>query len=203
MYTPNGAHIERIATSLHSSNKNGAKIDITIKDHKNKDENDDYKTRPLSNCKGSISECISLFLTKIIDNICEDADESMIKSTEEMMAIMTDFNEKQRNENETTNNEKIVFLSMDVTGLYIEVKPEKVGEEVREAVVNSDWNIEVDIEEATKYIAVNLTRSSISKFNLLDVIPARKYMRGKHPTVTGQEMKRRPCLLYTSPSPRD
>ena len=39
----------------HSTNKEGAKMDITLKDHKPINEEGNFKTRPLSNCKGSMT----------------------------------------------------------------------------------------------------------------------------------------------------
>ncbi len=51
-----GKQIKRIGESLNSTHRTGARMGITVKDHKAREENGDPKTRPLSNCIGSMSE---------------------------------------------------------------------------------------------------------------------------------------------------
>ena len=66
-----------------------------IKDHKPLDSEGNPKTRPLSNCSGSMSEPISDFITMVLDKITEDKGEIMIKSTEEHLQKIMEFNQNQ------------------------------------------------------------------------------------------------------------
>ena len=61
-----------------------------------------------------------------------------------------------------------------------------------EAVIESEWEAVIDVEEVAKYIAVNVPRSEISQHKLLDVVPMRKSLQGRPPTAKGEEMNRRP-----------
>ena len=48
--------VPRITSTLTSIRHGGAKLSIIIKDHKDKDKEGNFKTRPVSNCIGSISD---------------------------------------------------------------------------------------------------------------------------------------------------
>ena len=67
---------------------------LTIKDHKPVDDEGLPKTRPLSNCKGSMSEPLSDYLTMVLENMTQDKEGIMIKSTEEHLEKIMTFNNK-------------------------------------------------------------------------------------------------------------
>ena len=60
---PSGTQPRRINSSLNSTNRESAKLDLTLKDHKERDQAGNLKTHPLSNFKGSISEKASEIVT--------------------------------------------------------------------------------------------------------------------------------------------
>ena len=108
----------RIATSLTSTNQEGAKISLTIKDHKPRDAQGHMKTRPIFNCRDSISEKGSEFLSDILDMLHEDPDNINVKSTEEVQAKIIGLNKKLE-ENGNSLNEKVVIGSQDAKALYL------------------------------------------------------------------------------------
>ena len=192
---PNTREIDRLTTSLTSSFNSAAKLDITLKDHKARDAEGNYRTRPLSNCKGSTSEKPSEILVKSLKHLCPDTENVLIRSTEEFQARVEKFNLEiahvsKCNLNNIPPETKFVLGTMDVDGLYTAVQPIRAGEEIRNAVVKSEVHIKVDYDEMAKYIAVNQTRAQVVNMGLQNVIPDRKYKKGQRPSMLGEEMNR-------------
>lgn len=152
----------------------------------------------MSNCIGSLSEKPSEILVKIIDTICEDRTRRMIKSTEEALVEITKFNQAQLNgENDPEDTAKGVIGTSDVSGLFVEVDPEEAGKQIRDAVMESEWVMNVNASEMVKFVALNLPRREVAKHGLLDCIPERKSFKRQGPTMKGQEMNRRPGKRVT------
>ena len=84
---------------------------------------------------------------------------------------------------------KQTVLSNDVTGLYVEVEPERAGEEVMAAIVNSKYNIETNTGELAKFIACCGDKREIQKLGLSDVVHTRKYWNKKDPGFRSREMR--------------
>ena len=84
---------------------------------------------------------------------------------------------------------KQTVLSNDVSGLYVEVKPERAGEEVMKTIIASSKDIETDDEELAKFIACTTKPGEIEKLGLKDVIHTRKHMNGPRPGLKSIEMK--------------
>ena len=163
-----------IAAALHSANQHGAGLDVFAKDHKKLNEDGTYKSRPLSNCIGSISEPLGGLLVLILDKIKAQEPEHSKKSTEEMlehiMRINNDILSKCKDMNDFAER---YIASVDVKALYVEIKPDRAAEEIYESIVEGDWLFDVDNSEMTKYISVNWSREKIMKHGLEEYIPFR------------------------------
>ena len=60
---------------------------------------------------------------------------------------------------------------MDVIGLYINVKPKRVGEEVTECIKESNWKCEVNTDELGKFITLLIKRDKIKALGLHECTP--------------------------------
>ncbi len=191
-----GHQVTRITESLNSTYKTGAKMDITVKDHKPRDEDGNLKTRPLSNCIGSITENVAELPVILIDTMCKDTEGIMILSTEE---AVYHFNQWNNNVGHASKCDytipegiKYVMWASDVAGLYVAVQRHKVGIEVGNAIKKSDVDVHFDVQEAAKFIAVNMDRNEIVKRGMQKVIPRRMFTKGPRPSLLGREMNKAP-----------
>ena len=85
--------------------------------------------------------------------------------------------------------------TMDDIGLYVNVQPESAAKEVVEEIIESEYTISHNIEECVKFVGVNMKRSEINEYKLLDVIPERKSQKAINPTMRGKEMNVRPSYF--------
>ena len=69
------------------------------------------------------------------------------------------------------NSYDLIAGSMDVVGLYINVKPKRVGEEVTECIKESNWKCEVNTDELGKFTTLLLRRDKIIELGLKDCTP--------------------------------
>ena len=140
------------------------------------------KTRPIFNCRDSISEKGSEFLSEILDTIHEDPENINVKSTEEVQAKIMELNKKLEQYEESigddNNRGKMVVLSQDAEALYVKIQPAKAAKEVEDAIIESKWTIEADHVEVGKYLAVNMERTDIIAKGLDEVIPSRNMKIG-------------------------
>lgn len=189
----NSSKIQTIKESLLSSNQPGANLDIYGKDHKKLNPDSSFKMCPLSIYIGSISESLGDLLVLILDNTKTADPEHIKRSTEEMLEYLIRINKQINNSNdEIIEVIKRYVISMDVTSLYVEIRPDRAGEEIYESILENDWTYEADIAEMTYYISVNWSREKINKLGLGDIIPVRtKLGQSNHNskiTMTGEEM---------------
>ena len=72
LLAPSEDRMKGIKSALLSTNQHGASLDVYAKDHKVLGEDGLMKTRPLSNCIGSISEPLGGLLVLSLDKIQEN-----------------------------------------------------------------------------------------------------------------------------------
>ena len=195
----NSAKIQAIKEALISSNQAGAKLDVYGKDHKKPNPDGSYKTRPLSNCIGSISESLGGLLVIILDNTKNADPEHIKRSTEEMLEHIVRMNKLlNKSNNEILEAIQSYVIGMDVTALFVEIRPDRAGEEIYESILENEWSYEADVAEMTYYVSVNWSREKINKLGLGDIIPVRtKLGEANHIsqiTMKSEEMNRnKPC----------
>ena len=194
----NKIQTQRIAESLNSTYAHGAKFGLTFKDHKPKNEDGSMKTRPLSNCIGSISEPSSEILCEILKHFCPDDQNVLINSTEEFLEKIENFNETIAHKSnymiDIPKEAKFVIGTMDIRGLYVYIQPKRAGEEIEKAINNSIVDVVTNNVEACKYIAVTQDNKEIKDRKLEHVIPTRISNKGPKPTMAGPEMNRIPRI---------
>ena len=78
-----------------------------------------------------------------------------------------------RNSDEISEAIKRYVISMGVTALFVEIKPDRAGDEIYESILENEWSYEADVTEMTSYISVNWDREKINKLGLGDIIPVR------------------------------
>ena len=192
----NKHEIDRIKSTLLSTNNRAAKLEITLKDHKPIDKDGNFSFRPLSNLIGTIGEYNGEILVKGVEHMCPDDENVMIKSTEDWLAEVEKFNQEKAHisniEQFKNLPENTVFVQVacDATGLFTGVQPKRAGEEIRNATIRSNVQVNTNYEELGKFIAVNKTRKEICELGLQNVVPVRKHRKGQKPTMLGAEMNR-------------
>ena len=78
------------------------------------------------------------------------------KSTEEMLEHILRMNNEILSKCKDLNDFAERYIaSVDVKALYVEIKPDRAGEEIYESIVEGDWSFDVNTDELSKYIAVN------------------------------------------------
>ena len=167
---PEKRNLAGIVEALISTNQGGAKLDIYVKDHKHLTSEGLYKTRPVSNCIGSISEPLADLIVYILDNTMDIDPEVIKKSTEEQLEHLMRLNEVSR---ESKNITERFIASMDVSALFVEIKPDRAGEEVYQSIIESPWEYACNAIEMGRYISVNWSREKITEKGLDELIPFR------------------------------
>lgn len=114
---------------------------------------------------------------KIINDAVNKNLQDLVKrSTKEMLEHLNRANREVLESNDSLKKylEKyLVSVSADVTALYVEIRPDRAGEEIYEGICEGDWTFEADPTEMGIYIATNWLREKIVKHSLSKVIPFR------------------------------
>ena len=135
----------------------------------------------------------------IRDRIKAQEPEHSKKSTEEMLQHIMRVNSEILSKCKDLNDFAERYIcSVDVKALYVEIKPDRAGEEIYESILEGNWIFDVDNQEMCKYIAVNWTREKIISQGLGEYIPFRtKVINGitvpnynSKITMTSDEMNR-------------
>ena len=155
-----------------------------MKDHKPLTGEGLYKTRPVSNCIGSISEPLADLVVYVLDNTMDIDPEVVKRSTEEQLEHLMRINDISRTSKEV--KEKFA-ASMDVSALFVEIKPDKAAEEVYQSIVESPWTYECSASEMGKYISVNWSRDQIKEKGLDELIPFRTRKKESGPDTDVQK----------------
>ena len=141
-------------------------------------------TRPVVNAKRGAISRLSHLISKPIAIVADEADtDKMCESTEEVMEAIETLNK------EANTNSDIVIGSLDVKALFPSLEVNRSAEIVRRMIASSSVDIEnVDYNELTKYIAINVDIVEIQQSGMQDLIHTRKHTKGPKPGMTAREV---------------
>ena len=184
--------VGRLIETLESTNKSASSLSLLPKDHQAPDNEGNYKTRTVWNVQDTPGENAGKLLSKILDSVC-DTSKIMIKSGEEAMAFFKEYNLEQKRGN--TEDDKLGqrwIGSLDANKLYNMISPKTAEVNVRQSVIESLWEMEVNVKELKVFLATNMDNEDTKNENFEEIIPRRRSNKGISPTLLGKEMNARP-----------
>ena len=154
------------------------------KDHKNKEENGDPKTRPVCGAKRSVNGRVGNLLSEVLRAVIEGEETDECISTEEMLHHM----EVAAEEIAAVPGVRITVASEDAEALYPSLDIEQSARICAERVSRSEVDfMGIDYDWAVKYIAMNLTKDEAALSRIGHLLPVRKYKRGARPGIVSME----------------
>jgi hypothetical protein len=207
-------HESRVRDAVKSKYSRIPALDITLKDHKG---GDDLPVRPICRASespnGILSDLISDYLAILADELA-DVNGSEVRSTEEVCAMLEDVNVKIRQDKQTRKDrgeniddvESItnVIGSMDVKALYPSIDIERSVDIIKQVILDSNFEVELDSVEMGLHIASTNTQEEIDSYRLTDVCHRRRFKTGTRPgmtskSITGSKKERAECNSWISP----
>ena len=154
------------------------------KDHKDKEENGDPKTRPVCGAKRSVNGRVGNLLSEVLRAVIEGEETDECISTEEMLHHM----EVAAEEIAAVPGVRITVASEDAEALYPSLDIEQSARICAERVSRSEVDfMGIDYDWAVKYIAMNLTKDEAALSRIGHLLPVRKYKRGARPGIVSME----------------
>ena len=133
------------------------------KDHKDKEENGDPKTRPVCGAKRSVNGRVGNLLSEVLRAVIEGEEA-------ELPGV------------------KITVASEDAEALYPSLDIEQSARICAERVSRSKVEfMGIDYDWAVKYIAMNLTKDEVALSRIGHLLPVRKHKRGARPGIVSIE----------------
>ena len=154
------------------------------KDHKDKEENGDPKTRPVCGAKRSVNGRVGNLLSEVLRAVIEGEETDECISTEEMLHHM----EVAAEEIAALTGVKITVASEDAEALYPSLDIEQSAKICAERVSRSEVDfMGIDYDWAVRYIAMNLTKEEVALSKIGHLLPVRKHKKGARPGIVSIE----------------
>lgn len=139
------------------------------------------------------NENIEQFMQELGFRIVED-NEVVVNDDGEEEAVEIEIEEEPPENGEEggekKKTKKKVVFSMDATALYIDMDTIEAANLIMKKIEECDWTFNVNVDELTKYVSMNMNRVFTASMGLNEVLPRRKSNRGRPPTMRGKEMQR-------------
>ena len=106
---------------------------------------------------------------------------AICRSSEEMMAAMTEVNELQHTKN-------LVILSTDISAMFPSMDIAECAKIAADMFFESGMELNIDTEELGLYLAVTVDRARLTELGVGDFCHVRIKSRGAHPGITTKEI---------------
>ena len=170
---------DRIKTNMLVENNDLASLYTLRKDHKEcTDANKGPPVRPVCGATNAYNNKLSHLLSMIIKPL-NKLNSSSCSSSEEMMASIQQANEKGL----PTDT---VVGSLDVKALYPSLDVDLTARVIANTYMEHSYEIiNVDYNELSLYLAINMSPENLASKGLSEFCPTRKHKRGRKPVITG------------------
>ena len=160
---------------------------LLCKDHKVIKPGELPSTRPvISGCKG-MNLNLNDILSDILEPLTRAMDSDEVISAEDSLHLADSLN-KEFHRRELNNSQKqAVLTATDAEALYPSLNAQETARVVREEVAKLQFNMnQFNWKELSRYLAMTTDYFQWRRWGVAEMIPTRRYTKGKRPGVTGE-----------------
>ena len=184
-------HASRIRETCINHGANVGPMYLLVKDHKQVEEGEVPKTRPVVASQGGLNYHLQNLLSEVIEPIAEEVHGGIeVSSTEDLMAKLDTINSKLDKDPKMQEKlEDMMILASDAVALFPSLRKEETATTVFEEVVRSRVQVEgLSWKESARYVKINSEPWEAQRFRVSHLLPRRRYTRGPAPGMTSSDV---------------
>ena len=180
-------HEERMRESNIKHSMYTSPMYLLVKDHKLVEKGGEIPTRPVVSANEGIGTSLSTILSEFLEPLADSLEDRMeVISTEDYLNRLTECNKKI--EEEWKEGEELTHIGADAKALFPSLSAERSARIVREVAMESELEfVGMDYKAAAMLVKYGMDPSEIRTLGLENIVPRRRYNRGRKPGVTSKE----------------